>query len=96
MFFVSSRKIMIPSTLNLAAARPIKPTFEVFSRRCGVSETTDAGIAMEILKALDVPSSLLKKCQIKPAIDLLLKSKERYNLTQNGKKEAHFENHDSR
>jgi hypothetical protein len=41
--------MMISSTLKMAAARPIKPIFEVFSRRCGVSETTEAGIAMEIL-----------------------------------------------
>lgn len=37
---------MISSTLKIAAALPIKPIFEVFSRKCGVSETTDAGIAM--------------------------------------------------
>ena len=30
----------------MAAARPIKPIFEVFSRRCGVSEIVDAGIAI--------------------------------------------------
>jgi hypothetical protein len=30
----------------MAAALPIKPIFEVFSRKCGVSETTDAGIAI--------------------------------------------------
>lgn len=32
---------------KMAAALAIKPIFEVFSRRCGVSEITDAGIAME-------------------------------------------------
>jgi hypothetical protein len=37
---------MISSTLKIAAARPIKPTFAVFSRRCGVSETVDAGMAI--------------------------------------------------
>jgi hypothetical protein len=36
---------MISLTLKIAAALPIKPTFEVFSRKCGVSEMTDAGIA---------------------------------------------------
>ena len=34
------------STRNIAAARPIKPIFAVFSRRCGVSEIADAGIAI--------------------------------------------------
>ena len=38
---------MISETLKMAAARPIKPIFDVFSRRCGVSETTDAGIAID-------------------------------------------------
>jgi hypothetical protein len=38
---------MISSTLKIAAALPIRPIFEVFSRKCGVSETTDAGIAMQ-------------------------------------------------
>jgi hypothetical protein len=37
---------MISSTLKIAAALPIKPIFEVFSRKCGVSEITDAGIAI--------------------------------------------------
>jgi hypothetical protein len=30
----------------MAAALPTKPIFEVFSRKCGVSETMEAGIAM--------------------------------------------------
>ena len=30
----------------MAAVLPIKPIFEVFSRRCGVSEMTDAGMAI--------------------------------------------------
>lgn len=38
---------MISSTLKIAAALPIKPIFEVFSRKCGVSETTEAGIAIQ-------------------------------------------------
>ena len=38
---------MISSTLKIAAALPITPIFEVFSRKCGVSETTEAGIAMQ-------------------------------------------------
>ena len=37
---------MISFTLKIAAALPTNPTFEVFSRRCGVSEITDAGIAI--------------------------------------------------
>jgi hypothetical protein len=37
---------MISSTLKIAAARPIKPIFEVFSRKWGVSEITDAGMAI--------------------------------------------------
>ena len=31
---------MISLTLKIAAARPINPIFEVFSRRCGISEIT--------------------------------------------------------
>jgi hypothetical protein len=38
---------MISPILKIAAALPIKPIFEVFSRKWGVSETTEAGIAME-------------------------------------------------
>jgi hypothetical protein len=38
---------MISPILKIAAALPIKPVFEVFSRKCGVSETTEAGIAIE-------------------------------------------------
>lgn len=37
---------MISSTLKMAAARPIRPIFAVFSLRCGVSEIVDAGIAI--------------------------------------------------
>jgi len=37
---------MISSTLKIAAALQIKPIFEVFSRKCGVSEITDAGMAI--------------------------------------------------
>jgi hypothetical protein len=37
---------MISSILKIAAALPINPIFEVFSRKCGVSEITDAGIAI--------------------------------------------------
>jgi hypothetical protein len=37
---------MISSTRYIAAALPIKPILEVFSRRCGVSDMTDAGIAI--------------------------------------------------
>ena len=37
---------MISSILKMAAVLPIKPIFEVFSRRCGVSEMTDAGMAI--------------------------------------------------
>jgi hypothetical protein len=38
---------MISSTLKIAAALPMKPIFDVFSRKCGVSEITDAGIAID-------------------------------------------------
>lgn len=40
---------MISLTLKIAAVLPINPTREVFSRKCGISETIDAGIAMESL-----------------------------------------------
>jgi hypothetical protein len=33
----------------MAAARAIKPILEVFSRKCGVSEITDAGMAIDKL-----------------------------------------------
>jgi hypothetical protein len=33
----------------MAKARPTKPIFEVFSLRCGTSETIDAGTATESL-----------------------------------------------
>jgi hypothetical protein len=39
---------MISFTLKIAAALPIKPIFVVFSRKCGVSEATEAGMAIEI------------------------------------------------
>jgi hypothetical protein len=38
----------ISSIRKMAAALPMKPILEVFSRRCGVSETTEAGMAIEI------------------------------------------------
>lgn len=38
--------MMISSTLKMAAVLPINPIFEVFSRRCGVSEITDVGMAI--------------------------------------------------
>jgi len=38
---------MISLTLKIAAALPIKPTFEVFSRKWGTSETIETGMAME-------------------------------------------------
>ena len=38
--------MMISSTLKMAAILPINPIFEVFSRRCGVSEITDVGMAI--------------------------------------------------
>jgi hypothetical protein len=47
LIFGLSGQIMISSTLKIAAALPIKPILDVFSRKCGTSETTEAGIAME-------------------------------------------------
>jgi glucose/mannose-6-phosphate isomerase len=38
--------MMIWSILKMAAVLPINPIFEVFSRRCGVSEMTDGGMAI--------------------------------------------------
>ena len=46
MFLGSSWYTIISSILKIAAVLPIKPIFEVFSRRCGISEITDVGIAM--------------------------------------------------
>lgn len=40
---------MISLMRNMAAALPMSPIFAVFSRRCGVSEATEAGMAIEIL-----------------------------------------------
>jgi hypothetical protein len=37
---------MISLTLKIAATLPINPIFDVFSRRCGVSEITDTGTAI--------------------------------------------------
>lgn len=37
---------MISSTLKIAADLPIDPIFAVFSRKCGVSEIVDAGMAI--------------------------------------------------
>ena len=42
-----SGKIMISSILKMATTLPINPIFEVFSRRCGVSEMTDVGMAID-------------------------------------------------
>ena len=39
--------MMISSMLKMAAALPIWPIFEVFSRRWGVSEMTDVGMAID-------------------------------------------------
>jgi hypothetical protein len=52
---------MISSTLKIAAALPIKPIFEVFSRKCGVSEITDAGIAIASFFFFILPFSFMEK-----------------------------------
>jgi hypothetical protein len=38
--------------VKIAAALPTSPTFEVFSRKCGVSEMNDAGTAIPSLFAV--------------------------------------------
>src|SRR4030066_2097473 len=64
----------------MAAALPTKPTFEVFSRRCGVSATNDAGTATAnfFLFILQLtPSGPAFSLKVKRSIKLLVSRKER-------------------
>src|SRR4030067_1717760 len=69
----------ISSTRKIAAARPIKPTLVVFSGKCGVSEMTDAGIAMTSLFLSNSNFSLLAHvCSFAPTFSL--KDETRYKI----------------
>src|SRR3990170_658472 len=63
----------------MAAALPTKPTFEVISRKCGVSATNDAGTATAtfFLSIMQLtPSGPAFSLKVKPSIKLLVRRKE--------------------
>ena len=51
-----SAKMIISLTPNNAAALPINPIFVVLSLKCGMSDATEAGMAMESLCLVNFPS----------------------------------------
>src|SRR5512136_1671078 len=70
---------MISFTLKMAAALPINPIFEVFSRRCGMSDITEAGTA---ITNLFFPTNLSPLCSC-AALTFNLKEEQDIRLLMN-------------
>ena len=65
---------MISVAPKTEQARATEPSFPVFSLRCGVSETNEAGIAIDKLLTLDlelIEICLLRKEVLAPKMNLI-------------------------